>query len=430
MNIAFVNSSYRLGGAETVVHDLMTGCAERGHRVRLYVGFGKTYPRDSRLRPLYPRVLSRLDHSRLQPFLERVAPRFDWTDRRFRSLASGWPDLVHVHNFHGDYASVESLAFLARRKPLVWTLHGHWGFTGGCDHPLDCTRFEDACGQCPRLGVWPLSTVDGTAAQLQLKTDHLGAIGLRVVAPSRFLAERVSRSRVGRGWHVHHIPNGVPLEKLSARRKHDPAFRRSLGLDPSAVIILVVNRNFQDAEKGFRTIRDALMAMPPTRLPLQVVLAGQASNWAATELPPTVQPVSLGYVDSKQRMSALYEASDIFLFASPAETFPCVILEAMASGCCVVATPTSGVTEQIEDGHTGALAASISGADLARTLKCVLDDAALRNRVAGAAINRIVSEFSIDRTVERHLRLYRELTGTRGIHSGTVASPAAPEAME
>ena len=40
-----------------------------------------------------------------------------------------------------------------------------------------------------------------------------------------------------------------------------------------------------------------------------------------------------------------------FLFASPAENFPCVILEAMASACCVVATPTSGVTEQIEDGR-------------------------------------------------------------------------------
>ena len=66
MNLAFVNSSIQLGGAETVARDLMQGCTAAGHAARLYVAAGKTYPRLAGLVPLYPRALSYLHHSRFQ----------------------------------------------------------------------------------------------------------------------------------------------------------------------------------------------------------------------------------------------------------------------------------------------------------------------------------------------------------------------------
>lgn len=409
MRIAYVNSSYQLGGAETVAQALLAGCARAGHETRLYVAAGKTYPAAPAVVPLYPRTLSRLYHSRLHPVVERCAPRFAWTDSRFRALATSWPDLVHLHNFHGNYATVESLGFLARRKPLVWTFHGQWGVTGGCDHPLSCKRYEEACGSCPRLGVWPLSDVDDTAEQLQLKLRHLGDIELDVISPSRFMADRIARSRVGRRWRVHHIPNGVPCEEFGFRRKNDLAFRRALGLDPAAIVVLVMNRDFQDPQKGFATVRDALALCERPLGPIQVVLAGGSSDWAASQLPRDTRPLSMGYVSARDRVVALFEAADVFFFASPAENFPCVILEAMASACCVVATPTSGVTEQVEDGHTGLLAASMSPSDLANCLSTVLRESALRQRVGLAAREHVATAFSTDRMMRRHLELYDEV---------------------
>jgi glycosyltransferase involved in cell wall biosynthesis len=413
MKLAFVNTSFQLGGAETVAHALIDGCEAAGHATRLYVAAGKTYPAGDGVVPLYPRVLSRLHHSRFHAITERLAPRREWTDRRFKTLSSGWADVVHLHNFHGDYASVASLATVARHKPLVWTFHGHWGVTGGCDHPIECTRYQDACGQCPRLGVWPLGTVDDTAAQLDLKVRLLGGLPIHVVSPSRFIADRIARSRVGRQWQIHHIPNGVSTSAFRGSRKSDPALRGELGLDPTATTILVVNRNFKDRQKGFTLVREALAAIAQDHPPVLVALVGDNSDWAATQIPPALRAVSLGYVGSRDTMAKLFEAADIFLFASPAETFPCVVLEAMASECCVVATPTSGVTEQIEDGRTGLLATELAGEALGRTLMDALQDTGRRRALGRAAREHVTAHFSTEAFVGRHLALYETMASSR-----------------
>src|SRR5205823_13845000 len=101
--------------------------------------------------------------------------------------------------------------------------------------------------------------------------------------------------------------------------------------------------------------------------------------------------------------------SHIFLFASPAENFPCVILEAMASGCCVVATPSGGVVEQIEDGEDGFLAGEISGSALAAAL-----DRALRSQdrisvIGQNARKKVIEKFNEDAMIDAHLRLYDSL---------------------
>jgi glycosyltransferase involved in cell wall biosynthesis len=115
-------------------------------------------------------------------------------------------------------------------------------------------------------------------------------------------------------------------------------------------------------------------------------------------------------------LASFFEASDIFLFASPAENFPCVILEAMASGCCVVTTPTSGVTEQIDDGVTGLVATGMSGHDLALTLTAALDNAAMRRRLGLAAREQVARSLSLDLMIRRHLDLYAEIaTGRPGV---------------
>jgi len=86
-----------------------------------------------------------------------------------------------------------------------------------------------------------------------------------------------------------------------------------------------------------------------------------------------------------------------------------VILEAMASTCCVVATPTGGVVEQIEDRRSGLLASAISGEALGVALREALADWALMRETGAAARERVIREFSADRMLRRYLELYREV---------------------
>ena len=407
MKILLVNNQLQLGGAETVVRQLAAGLRVAGDEVEVRVAFGKRYPPD--VHPFYPRVLSRLHHSRFHRFIQHIAPRAKWTDRAFRRLAVSDADVIHLHNFHGNYASLESLAFLAARKPLVWTFHALWGVTGGCDHPRDCHRYLDACGECPQLGRWPLPTHDNTAAQLAAKLAQLAPLPLHIVAPSRWLAEIVRASHVGRHWQVHHIPNAVDTDFSTAL----PATARPHGEHDPARILVLVNRNFRDEQKGFPILHSALAVakVAPSALQPRLVLVGDNSGWAREQLPGWPCE-SLGYISDRGTLARLYRSSDLYLYASPRENFPCVTLEAMAAACCVVATPTDGIVEQIEDGVSGVLASEISGPALGDALRRALGDATLRARTAETARERASRDFNQTLFIERHRQLYAEILQT------------------
>jgi glycosyltransferase involved in cell wall biosynthesis len=390
MRVLLVNNQLQLGGAETVVDQLRS----RIPNTRLLVPETPS----SNAEAMYPRLLSRLNHSRLHNVTEKWFPMFKWTDRCLAKLRNDPADIIHLHNFHGDYASIETLAGLMRAKRVVWTFHGLWGVTGGCDHPKGCNGYLNQCGHCPQLGLWPIGEVDHTTDELSRKIAQLVGLPLHVVAPSKYFCETIRSSQVGRQWALHHIPNGVdPL-------KFRPTQARSERLK-----ILVVNRDFRDPHKGFWMVQEALRLARPTES--DVTLVGLNSTWAVAQLEEGLRIRDLGYVAERSRLAQLYGESHIFLFASPAENFPCVILEAMASGCCVVATPSGGVVEQITNGENGFLAASISDSALAAALDralCSPDDLAM---IGENARRTVIEKFSEDLMIEAHLKLYRSLLG-------------------
>lgn len=216
-----------------------------------------------------------------------------------------------------------------------------------------------------------------------------------IIAPSRWLGAIVRESKVGKGWRVHHIANGVDPARFA------PRSRRS----QNGTTLLIVNRNFADEQKGFSIALEALGMAGGFRT--RIILAGQNSAWAATQIPRGFSVSDAGFVQDQARLAELYAQADIFLFASPAENFPCVVLEAMAAGCCVVATPSGGVTEQIEHGRSGLLAEGIDGGSLAAVLREALADAELRARLGSAARERVTEHFSEQRMIDGHLKLYR-----------------------
>ncbi len=390
-----VNNQLQLGGAETVMQQLHHGLLQGGHESRLCVAEGKTYPED--VMPLYPPLLSRLYHTRLHPLVARGFPRYQWMDASFRKLAESDADVVHLHNFHGNYASIQSLAYVASRKRMVWTFHALWGVTGGCDHPRDCNGYQAKCGGCPQVGNWPIGPVDRTAEQLREKLTLLSGLPLHVVAPSRYLVDIIAASPVGRGWNIRAIPNGV-----------DPAlFAAGAGRGLERVSILVVSRDFGDQQKGYGMVKQALSMIEPEGV--RVVLAGRNSAAAAAELSGKFECHDASYVGERGALAQLYSQADIFLFASPAENFPCVILEAMASECCVVATPTGGVVEQIEHERSGLLARDISGEALGEALRIAMSDRVSQRQLGKAGRERVLAHFTEAEMIRRYLELYREV---------------------
>ena len=118
-------------------------------------------------------------------------------------------------------------------------------------------------------------------------------------------------------------------------------------------------------------------------------------------------PDAIDFV-SQEELSHLYDRAAVVVLVSRMEGLPNVVLEAMAHGKTVIATPVGGIPSLIEDGRTGFLVPVGDAAALRAAIKRALADPALRRRVGGAARARVAEYCSWDRVTERTLQVYAE----------------------
>jgi glycosyltransferase involved in cell wall biosynthesis len=109
-------------------------------------------------------------------------------------------------------------------------------------------------------------------------------------------------------------------------------------------------------------------------------------------------------------MAGFYRAVDVYVQPSwSAEGLPLSILEAMSSGCCVVASDVAGVVEAVEHGATGLVVRPRDVDGLAAALRRVGADPGLRNALGSAARRKVVERFAVDTMCGRIEELYREV---------------------
>jgi glycosyltransferase involved in cell wall biosynthesis len=138
---------------------------------------------------------------------------------------------------------------------------------------------------------------------------------------------------------------GVDVTAFSPDRRSE--FVRSVyGLD-GAVVFLHVGR--LAAEKGvdvilqaFKRARELLPAGA-----VKLVIAGSGPEKDALRAAAGADVVFLGVLDRAKDLPRLYASADAFLFSSLTETLGLVVLEAMASGLPVIATPAGGVADHL-----------------------------------------------------------------------------------
>ncbi|HEX4038399.1 MAG TPA: glycosyltransferase [Acidobacteriaceae bacterium] len=124
---------------------------------------------------------------------------------------------------------------------------------------------------------------------------------------------------------------------------------RLSGGEPDKRLLLCVCR--LSAEKNIASLREVLRALPGVRLAL--VGDGPARQELEKHFQGT-STVFTGYLRG-EALAAAYASSDLFILPSQTETLGLVLMEAMASGCPVVACNAGGVPDAVEDRVTGFL---------------------------------------------------------------------------
>ncbi|MFZ5721062.1 MAG: glycosyltransferase [Pseudomonadota bacterium] len=207
--------------------------------------------------------------------------------------------------------------------------------------------------------------------------DHL-------VANTEDIAEWV----VGQGWpagRVTYIPNFA-----EAPTHASPVDRASLETPPDAPLLLAMGRLHE--AKAHDVALQALTQLPDAWLwiagagPLEAKLKGLAAALGVTD--------RVRFLGWRTDASALYRTADVCVFPSRYEPLGNVVIQAWAHGLPVVAAASQGPKALIRDGADGLLTPIDDSDALASGIRRVLDDPALRGRLAAAGAVRVRAEFS------------------------------------
>jgi glycosyltransferase involved in cell wall biosynthesis len=114
----------------------------------------------------------------------------------------------------------------------------------------------------------------------------------------------------------------------------------------------------------------------------------------------------LGPIYGQEKIK-FFQQLDIFVFPSWDEGMPLVILEAMNYGLPVISTKNVGtISEVVLDGVTGILIEKNNIEECTQAMKRLIRDKSLRHRLGEAGYNRLVTEYSIDRNIEKVIDVF------------------------
>ena len=165
-------------------------------------------------------------------------------------------DILHLHWTNSGFLSIKNLKQLfLTGKPVVWTLHDMWAFTGGCHYSGECDHFKHECGNC-----WMLRSSHNEDLSyrgfFRKKYMLKAAKNVVFVTCSHWLADVARTSALLRGFRIETIPNPIDTEIFSPKDNNET--RKKLNISPTSKVILFGAANIMDRRKGINYLVEAL----------------------------------------------------------------------------------------------------------------------------------------------------------------------------
>lgn len=266
------------------------------------------------------------------------------TKRLIEKMKEWDPDVIHLQNIHGFVLQVELLfAYLKEAgKPVVWTLHDCWAYTGHCafyDYTA-CGSWKTGCKGCREYRkTYPYALFkNNTENNYERKRKAFtGVPNLTVVVPSKWLAGEVKKSFL-KEYPVRVIPNGIDRNDF---RPVDEGLRDRLGLKEKFVILGVAN--VWERRKGLPYFLELAGRLPQE---CQVILIG-LSRKQLKEIPKNI--IGIERTSSAKELAEYYSMADVFVNATLEDNFPTTNLEALSCGTPVITFDTGGSPESLNE---------------------------------------------------------------------------------
>ena len=315
-------------------------------------------------------------------------------------------DIIHLHWFNQGFLSLNSLENLIKTgKPIVWTLHDMWAFTGGCHYAGNCNNYKAGCGNCSFL-KHP-APQDLSYKILQKKKQLFKDANFTFVTCSKWLREKAEESSLLKGFKIYDIPN--PIDQKIFYPMDKQAIRRKLSLPVNKKLILFAAANISDKRKGLSFLLEALdlfIKENTNPLDFEIVTFGKSNDTVFENAAFKVH--HLGVLSETKKIAEVYSLSDLFVLPSLEDNLPNTIMESFACGTPVLAFNTGGIPEMVEHKNTGYLADYKSVEDLKNGLEFILNHPK-PEELSKNALKKVKNEYNEQVVAKKYKEVYASL---------------------
>ncbi len=416
MKIVLVNTSDTIGGAAIAAKRLTDSLKSQNIEVKLLV-----QERKSKCDYIYSTSNSRL--KRAINFLRFAFERFLFFFRekdasvRFafsignigedisRNELIEEADIIHLHWINSSFLSLNSLKkIFSLNKPIVWTFHDMWAFTGGCHYAGDCEKYKSSCQNCPFLKRPKKKDLASRIWKRKSKIYKNSTIN--AVTCSNWLKNIAIESSLLKGNHIISIQNPIDIDVYKPSNKIES--RSRLGISSKKKLILFGAMNINDKRKGSAYLIEALGFISNNKPEIIQEIALVIFGKNKTPFQSNFETINLNYISSQEDIVNVYNACDVFVTPSIEDNLPNTVVESHACGLPVVAFNATGMSEMISHKTNGYLAKYKSIEDLANGITWTLFDSDY-NSLCIEARNRAVEFYSPKVSANKYINLYNSL---------------------
>ena len=376
LKVVILNRSDSTGGAAVVSLRLAEALRSHGVDARMVVaeklsGLPFVHQAASGIRLRRPFLAERLRVFFANGFnrstLFRIDPASDglplWNDPVVKDA-----DIICLNWVNQGMLSLHGLEkLIALGKPIVWTMHDMWNFTGICHHAGDCRNYLGKCGGCPLLGrrssPHDMSKSIFLRKQKIYSSFSLSSVprknGLVFVAVSNWLAELARRSPLLSPMPVKVIPNAFPVSGFPSPEEIVEWKEESRRVNSDEFVIAMGAARIDDPVKGHRYLVEATRALrsldPALADRTRLVTFGTLRDPHALD-GVGVSHTHLGSLPGTDAVKKVLRGADVIVSSSLREPLPGTLIEGQACGAIPVSFDQGGQGDIITHLDTGYLA--------------------------------------------------------------------------
>lgn len=343
MKVLLINSVCGTGSTGRIVADLHDVIIKSGGDSKIAFGIGNVNRVDATDTFYFGSKFDYYIHNILSKITDRAGFYSKKNTRKLIKFIKEYnPDIIHLHNLHGYYLNVKILFEYLRtcNKPIVWTLHDCWAFTGHCAHFTQngCYKWKERCHSCSETkNRYPRSYVMNRCERNYIEKKFLFTEieNMHIMTPSQWLAA-VTRQSFMKKYDISAVGNGIDLDEFKPKTSD---FRSRYGLKDKIIILGVASAWIE--QKG---IRDYIELSKILNRKYKIVLIGMTDEQIKA-MPGEI--LALPRTSTTEELVKIYSSADIYVNFSVEETFGMTTVEALACGIPVITYDKSSVPEPV-----------------------------------------------------------------------------------